>query len=119
MRALHREVLHAAAGLYPVPRLLDLVTPGLASKSARTRIECAEFLAERLDLDGAGPALASRSKPISAVAAVGAWWGGCRACLILLYLWSCRWKVGGICCLKPCKLPPPWIPRASLHRRSC
>ncbi|KAL6766815.1 TOG1 [Auxenochlorella protothecoides x Auxenochlorella symbiontica] len=70
VRALHREVLHAAAGLYPVPRLLDLVTPGLASKSARTRIECAEFLAERLDLDGAGPALASRSKPISAVAAL-------------------------------------------------
>ena len=40
MRALHRDVLRLACGLYPAHRVLDYLVQGLACKSNRTKIEC-------------------------------------------------------------------------------
>lgn len=76
---LHREILRAAARIYPAPRLLDLLTPGMSSKSNRTRIEAAEYLGECIETHGLAPAIACRSKPLGVIVVVGAWgfflWG--------------------------------------------
>ena len=70
LRALHRDVLRLACGVYPAARVADHLAQGLGSKSNRTKIECCEELAAIIDREGTAPILASRAKPMAAVAAL-------------------------------------------------
>eukprot|EP00887_Chlorella_sp_A99_P000367 scaffold13.g367.t1 len=70
VRALHREVLHAACGVYPPARVVDHLAQGLSSKSNRTKIECCEELAAMVERHGMDPLLAARSRPLAGVAAL-------------------------------------------------
>ncbi|KAK2077036.1 hypothetical protein QBZ16_005264 [Prototheca wickerhamii] len=71
IRAQHRAVLRAALPVYAVPKLLEVLTPGLSSKSARTRAETAEFVAATLLQERGSAALtaliACRARPLVAV----------------------------------------------------
>ena len=72
IRAQHRAVLRAALPVYAVPKLLEVLTPGLSSKSARTRAETAEFVAATLLQERGRAALtalvACRARPLVAIA---------------------------------------------------
>ena len=70
IRAQHRELLHVAQRVYPVPRLIEFLSHGLSSKNWRTRVECTEVLSDILALEGLSVFERSKEKPFLAIAQV-------------------------------------------------
>ncbi len=70
IRAQHRELLHVAQRVYPVPRLIEFLAHGLSSKNWRTRVECTEVLSDILALEGLSAFERSKEKPFPAIAQV-------------------------------------------------
>ncbi len=61
-------MLRAAGRVHPAPRLVEYLALGLGSKSARTRVEAIEALAEILIAEGLAPFERAREKPFPVIA---------------------------------------------------